>query len=1559
MVLGGSSGRTAPDRTRGRNNTVPDREVMSVVTTPDGTITSNMPPMIGATGGHISDNKKHRLKSRFQVVKKLGQGTYGKVQLAVNKETGQQVAIKTIKKCKIESEQDLIRIRREIQIMSSIQHPHIIHIFEVFENKDKIVLVMQYASGGELYEYVSSRKVLNDMDARRLFRQISTAIYYCHKNKVCHRDLKLENILLDEKGNAKIGDFGLSNVFDEKHHLITFCGSPLYASPEIVKGTPYYGPEVDCWSMGVLLYTLVYGAMPFDGSNFKRLVKQISEANYFEPKNRSEASPLIRRLLSVNPKKRATIIDICADPWVNSGFDTTLLTLAEDMANLTPVRLDILLALAPISPKDAPILPETDEDALVQSSKVSTSHQESKRSGDKVTQSKERDSMSTSQGKANDSTVDMTSSSIEFIPSMVAAALEADQGTSPVITSTDPVTVSSVKRPAVNDSSSQLKTSSAAAAAPTTTAAATTTAGEVVSNSKRKKAKSQAQQQVVNEKCSNDAINVTRIDSPCDAEKLSSSGYASEAATSILEPNSRRESVFSYSEEANTTASQQLNIPQASTSTDNQVKVKAKLDDALHSSLGPKQQQQQQQQVTQTNRVSAKNTSSPSPLTCKTGTTVNESTTSGVSGDGNTNVPISSKEVHKVHASPSKPIAEVKPKQRSQLQSQTQAAQVTPDRVNVPSTSTSTVTHDVKEKTTAGHSVTQHQQQDAAQVTKSPDTQQVTSSIKVTTGQSKLNTPKVNEDGEAKKRSSETKQPVSSKEISSELTTVTSTHAKPTLEVSAVKQDATASTSLKVISTATVSQESTPSGSVIDEPVSRRSSLKSSQGSLASGQGRHPMLERRSMSVNSGTSGKRVGRLSIPSFLEIQDKTPSLKKPVPSYGSVSETKKKLLERKESLQSEASAEIEHIFPTIPVKEAKTDVERRSSIADPLPLQKGPNAVRLGDNESEPEPIINRTGRKVIVRRSTEPILRADETSSVVSVKSDSIRETTKKPISPLAEENELVSSPSPERNVKHEKTELHLVIGKNDSTSTITTSITTPGDVSPSVVSLNTKPAPITRSYKKVTFTKDGAQITETGKVISQEGPNGTVTRIEQKSKVTHYPSGMEASKSTHPRLLDISSIDSTDDVNSIKNFSSASSSNTTVPNLSSRMSSSSGLKKSESASSSGSTDIFDDIFDTWTSDASMIFGAPRIKSIFPSPLFARRSASRNRSGRSSLERNLPRQMRGESLERPATETDDLFSSRIQRQDEETERDDDVDDKQSPFGPLFRGFTQTISPNMRSLLEKHKSIFNSPFNSTFDSSLQSPFDCTDATGNLLSSSPIIRTPLASTFTCTSNPLASSSRVTGASPSPGNRVMNVTVSLDGDRKNSSSTATSSSDATIRPEEEEESEDSVASRRRVEQWLDTSPDTGIAERAASSTASSSIYATIRPRPVSRYTRTLSSSVYDDNDELNPVTGESESTRRPIIQMRLTVNPSGSSTGSRIVYSASPHPSVDGEFRSRSALDHTDDYAIPESSSLLEQLRTHGYKNLVSQRLSGLRNPPASFPDVYPGPYKKGKQL
>ncbi|KAM9362275.1 NUAK family SNF1-like kinase 2 [Symphorus nematophorus] len=267
---------------------------------------------------------KHNLKHRYEFLETLGKGTYGKVKKAKER-SGRLVAIKSIRKEKIKDEQDLVHIRREIEIMSTLCHPHIITIYEVFENKDKIVIVMEYASRGDLYDYICDRRNISEREARHFFRQIVSAVHYCHQNGIVHRDLKLENILLDGNGNVKIADFGLSNLYHGDEYLQTFCGSPLYASPEIVNGRPYRGPEVDTWSLGVLLYTMVHGTMPFDGHNHKTLVQQISTGNYRKPTNPSDACGLIRWMLMVNPERRATIEEIAGHWWLNWGYQQPLL----------------------------------------------------------------------------------------------------------------------------------------------------------------------------------------------------------------------------------------------------------------------------------------------------------------------------------------------------------------------------------------------------------------------------------------------------------------------------------------------------------------------------------------------------------------------------------------------------------------------------------------------------------------------------------------------------------------------------------------------------------------------------------------------------------------------------------------------------------------------------------------------------------------------------------------------------------------------------------------------------------------------------------------------------------------------------------------------------------------------------------------------------------------------------------------------------------------------------------------------------------------------------------
>ncbi|TDH04577.1 hypothetical protein EPR50_G00134200 [Perca flavescens] len=213
-----------------------------------------------------SDEQPHI--GNYRLLKTIGKGNFAKVKLARHILTGKEVAIKIIDKTQL-NPTSLQKLFREVRIMKGLNHPNIVQLFEVIETDKTLYLIMEYASGGEVFDYLVSHGRMKEVEARAKFRQIVSAVHYCHTKNIVHRDLKAENLLLDADANIKIADFGFSNEFTLGNKLDTFCGSPPYAAPELFQGKKYDGPEVDVWSLGVILYTLVSGSLPFDGQNLK------------------------------------------------------------------------------------------------------------------------------------------------------------------------------------------------------------------------------------------------------------------------------------------------------------------------------------------------------------------------------------------------------------------------------------------------------------------------------------------------------------------------------------------------------------------------------------------------------------------------------------------------------------------------------------------------------------------------------------------------------------------------------------------------------------------------------------------------------------------------------------------------------------------------------------------------------------------------------------------------------------------------------------------------------------------------------------------------------------------------------------------------------------------------------------------------------------------------------------------------------------------------------------------------------------------------------------------
>uniref|UniRef100_A0A8C7TNE6 non-specific serine/threonine protein kinase n=1 Tax=Oncorhynchus mykiss TaxID=8022 RepID=A0A8C7TNE6_ONCMY len=247
-----------------------------------------------------SDEQPHI--GNYRLLKTIGKGNFAKVKLARHILTGKEVRL------------DWAGVY--VCLCVTVQ------LFEVIETENTLYLIMEYASGGEVFDYLVSHGRMKEKEARAKFRQIVSAVHYCHLKNIVHRDLKAENLLLDADSNIKIADFGFSNEFTMGNKLDTFCGSPPYAAPELFQGKKYDGPEVDIWSLGVILYTLVSGSLPFDGQNLKELRERVLRGKYRVPFYMStDCEGILRRFLVLNPTKRCTLEQIMNDKWINSGYD--------------------------------------------------------------------------------------------------------------------------------------------------------------------------------------------------------------------------------------------------------------------------------------------------------------------------------------------------------------------------------------------------------------------------------------------------------------------------------------------------------------------------------------------------------------------------------------------------------------------------------------------------------------------------------------------------------------------------------------------------------------------------------------------------------------------------------------------------------------------------------------------------------------------------------------------------------------------------------------------------------------------------------------------------------------------------------------------------------------------------------------------------------------------------------------------------------------------------------------------------------------------------------------
>ena len=258
------------------------------------------------------------LHGKYELGRLLGHGTFAKVYHARNLQTGKSVAMKVVGKEKVIKVGMMDQIMREISVMNMVKHPNIVELHEVMASKSKIYIAMELVRGGELFNKIAKGRLKEDV-ARVYFQQLISAIDFCHSRGVYHRDLKPENLLLDEDGNLKVTDFGLSTFSEHLRQdglLHTTCGTPAYVAPEVIGKKGYDGAKVDIWSCGVILYVLLAGFLPFQDDNLVAMYKKIYRGDFkCPPWFSSESRRLITKLLDPNPNTRITISKVMDSSW--------------------------------------------------------------------------------------------------------------------------------------------------------------------------------------------------------------------------------------------------------------------------------------------------------------------------------------------------------------------------------------------------------------------------------------------------------------------------------------------------------------------------------------------------------------------------------------------------------------------------------------------------------------------------------------------------------------------------------------------------------------------------------------------------------------------------------------------------------------------------------------------------------------------------------------------------------------------------------------------------------------------------------------------------------------------------------------------------------------------------------------------------------------------------------------------------------------------------------------------------------------------------------------------